>query len=143
MNELLIKGRSAIKGCAEGIALVCENSLQGWNGIDDKTGVIIEKDHPIAGMSLKGCILVISGGKGSNGWSVHLHAAKLAGYAPAGMILAKIDSRTAAAAAVLQVPAVTDLEEDVFQIIQTGDWVKVDGDNGMIKVIRRERTDIG
>ena len=37
---------------------------------------------------------------------------------------------------VTKVPAVTDLEEDVFEMIRTGDWVRVDGDSGTLEVTR-------
>lgn len=47
-----------------------------------------------------------------------------------------MDSRTGVAVVVTKVPAVTDLEEDVFETIRTGDWVRVDGDSGTLEVTR-------
>ncbi len=45
LNKIIIKGRGAVGGIAKGEALVCKESIQGWAGIDDATGVIIEKGH--------------------------------------------------------------------------------------------------
>jgi predicted aconitase with swiveling domain len=97
--------------------------------------VVIEKGHPFEGHSVKGRVLALSGGKGSNGWSIHFHAAKVRGIGPAALILPKLDSRLAVTAAVLGIPAVTDLEADPFELIPTGARVAVDGDLGLIEVL--------
>ena len=134
MSNFIIRGRGAIGGIAEGTALVSREPIQGWGGVDEKTGFIIETGHPFEGLSIKGSIMFLSGGKGSTGWSCHFHAAKVNNVGPCAMVFSKIDSRTGVAAAVLNIPVVTDLEEDPFNLIETGDWVKVDGNNGIIEV---------
>ncbi|MGL4606597.1 MAG: aconitase X swivel domain-containing protein [Eubacteriaceae bacterium] len=133
----IIKGRGVISGVAQGMAMVSKETIQGWSGIDEHTGIIMEIGHPFEGKSIIGSILIISGGKGSNGWSCHFHAAKLAGKAPAGLVFPKIDSRTGVAAVVTAVPTITDLDEDIFEIIKTGDIVRIDGDAGTIEIIER------
>jgi uncharacterized protein len=130
----VIKGRRAIRGVAEGIALVSRETIQGWNGID-KTGTVIEKGHPFEGWSIKDAVLVLPGAKGSNGWSIHFHSARVAGVGPAALVFPRIDSRTGVTAAVLNVPTVTDLDCDPFDLIKTGDRVRVDGDSGIVEVI--------
>lgn len=135
MAHKVICGRGAIKGVAEGRVLVSPESIQGWSGVDEKTGRIIEKGHPLYGETIKDAVLVLSGGRGSNGWSIHFHAAKLMGLGPAALVFPRMDSRTGVTAAVLNVPVVTDLEEDVFAVVKTGDWVRVDGDRGIVEVL--------
>ncbi len=137
MGDVVIKGRGVMPGVVEGIALVTKETIQGWSGVDDRTGLIIEKGHPFEGMSIAGKILILSGGKGSNGWSCHFHAAKLEGIGPAGLVFPKIDSRTGVAAVVSRVPCVVDTEDDVFSLIKTGDTVRIDGDNGTITLLKR------
>jgi uncharacterized protein len=46
-----------------------------------------------------------------------------------------MDSRTGVTAAVLNVPVVPDLNGDPFQLIKTGDRVRVDGDRGIVEVL--------
>ena len=116
--------------------MVYAGSIQGWAGVDEHTGVIVEIGHPFEGLSIKDAVLIISGGKGSNGWSCHFHAAKLYGVAPAAMVFPKMDSRTGVTAAVCGVPVVTDLEQDPFEHIKTGDFVIVNGDQGYIEIIQ-------
>ena len=137
MSNRVLRGRGAIPGVAEGVALVSRESIQGWSGVDERTGLVIEKGHPLQGESIKDAVLILPGGKGSNGWSIHFHSAKIAGIGPAAFVFPKMDSRTGVTAAVLNVPLVTDLEEDVFDIIKTGDWVRVDGNKGMIEIIEK------
>jgi hypothetical protein len=72
-------------------------------------------------------------------WSIHFHSTKVAGVGPAAMVFPKIDSRTGVTAAVLNVPVVTDLQENPFALIKTGDWVRVDGNRGTVKIIKREQ----
>lgn len=137
MGKIILSGRGAMPGVIEGPALVSRETIMGWNGVDVKTGLIIEQGHPLAGKNLRGSVLILPGSKGSNGWSCHFHALKMAGAGPAAMIFPKMDSRAAVAAVVLQVPVVTDLCDDPFALIATGDWIRVDGDHGIIEVLRR------
>jgi predicted aconitase with swiveling domain len=46
-------------------------------------------------------------------------------------------TKIALGAVVMRVPSVTDLDRDPLEIIETGDWVTVDGDNGTVEVLKR------
>lgn len=132
--SIILKGRGLVGGRVEGRALVSRQAISGWSGVDEKTGLIIEKGHPFEGRSIKNHILVLSGGKGSNGWSVHFHAAKVRDIGPAGLILPRLDSRLAVTVAVLGLPTITDLEEDPFEIIPMDSLLEIDADQGLVTV---------
>jgi len=136
MKTLIIKGRGLVGGRAEGPALVSRQAISGWSGLDEKSGLVIEKGHPFEGRCIKGRVLVLSGGKGSNGWSVHFHAAKVRGIGPSALILPKLDSRLAVTVAVLGLPAITDLEIDPFEAIPMDAEVIVDADQGLVEIRR-------
>jgi uncharacterized protein len=136
MEPIVIRGRGALGGVAEGPALISRRTITGWGGVDVHTGKVKEPGHPLEGMSLKGGILIMEGSRGSNGWSIFFHAAQVSGFGPAALVFPHLDSRTAVAAAVLNIPTVTDLESDPFGVINVGDRVRVDGDQGLITVIR-------
>jgi hypothetical protein len=53
------------------------------------------------------------------------------------MIVRDINSLTAIGAVVLRVPTVTDLDQDPTEVIATGDWVKIDGDRGIVEIIKK------
>ena len=46
-----------------------------------------------------------------------------------------LDSRTAVTAAVLNIPLVTDLDRDIFDLVNTGNLVRVDGNAGVVEVL--------
>lgn len=136
-DRIILNGRAMAPGVAEGKALVSPEVLQGWNGFDPKTGIIIQEEHSLKGECLSGKVFVFVGSRGSTGFSTQFHAAQIYGTAPAALILLSADSRTAATAAIAKFPIVTDLEADPFEIIRNGDLVRVDGDAGTVAITRR------
>lgn len=139
MEKIIIKGRGAIKGIVEGEALVCPKSIAGWGGIDPATGIIKEPMNVNKGETIKDKILVMSGSKGSNGWSCYFGAARAAGSAPKGWIFTNIDSSSGVASAVMQIPTIVDFpaEQDPCELISNGDWIKMDGNTGIVEIIKK------
>jgi hypothetical protein len=136
-KKIILHGRKVVGGCAEGEALVTRQTISGWGGINPMTGTIIEMRHELRGQSFKDKVLVFPGAKGSSGWSAFFHTARLAGAAPKAMIFTVMTTKVALGAVVTHAPAVTDLDQDPFEVIETGDWVKVDADNGIVEVIKK------
>jgi predicted aconitase with swiveling domain len=137
VKKIVLHGRKVVGGCAEGEALVTKDAISGWGGINPMDGTVIELRHELRGQSFKDKVLVFPGAKGSSGWSVSFHIARLAGAAPKAMIFNVTTTKVALGAVVTHVPAVTDLDQDPLEIIETGDWVKVDADNGIVEVTKR------
>ena len=50
------------------------------------------------------------------------------------MIFARVSTKAALGAVVTRVPAVTDLDRDPCAVIRTGDWVRIDADQGVVEV---------
>jgi len=138
VKKIILHGRKVVGGCAEGEALVTRQTISGFGGINPLTGIITERRHELRGQSFKGKILVFPGAKGSSGWSVNFHTARLAGASPKAMIFKDMTTKIALGAVVMHAPAVTDLDQDPLEVIATGDWVKVDADKGIIEVIKRK-----
>jgi predicted aconitase with swiveling domain len=138
MNKIVLHGRKVVGGVAEGEALVTRETISGWGGINPMTGTVIETRHELRGQSFKGKVLVFPGAKGSSGWSTRFHLARLAGAAPAAMIFNVMTTKIALGAVVTRAPAVTDLDQDPLAVIETGDWVRVDADRGVVEVTKRK-----
>jgi len=49
----------------------------------------------------------------------------------------EINPQTALGTVVMHIPAVADLDKDPTEVVATGDWVKVDGDKGIVEVTKR------
>ena len=136
-GPIVLRGRKVVGGCAEGEALVTRQTISGWGGIDPMTGQVIETRHALRGVSFKDKVLVCRGAKGSSGWSAMFHTARLAGTAPKALVFNEMTTKIALGAVVMRVPSVTDLERDPLEIIETGDWVVVDGDRGVVAISKR------
>jgi uncharacterized protein len=136
-TTIVLRGRKVVGGCAEGEALVTHQTISGWGGIDPMTGTVIETHHELRGVSFKDKVLVFPGAKGSSGWSAAFHLARLTNSAPRAMVFNLMTTKIALGAVVMHAPSVTDLDRDPLTIIETGDWVKVDGDRGVVEVTKR------
>lgn len=139
-ETIVLRGRKVVGGTAEGEALVTRETISGWGGVDAMRGTIIETRHELNGQSFKDKVLVFPGAKGSSGWSVAFHTARLAGTAPKAMVFTEMTTKVALGAVVMRIPAVTDLDGDPLSIIESGDWVKVDGDNGTVSIRKKNHS---
>lgn len=136
-ETIVLRGRPVIAGVVEGEALVSAESLSGWGGVDPRTGTIIETRHPLRGQSFRDKVLVFRGAKGSSGWSSMFHLCRLAGTAPRAIVFNEMTTKIALGAVVMRIPAVTGLDRDPLDLVQTGDWVLVDGDRGLVEIRKR------
>ena len=46
-------------------------------------------------------------------------------------------TKVALGAVVMRVPSITALDQDPLDVIETGDWVIVDADRGIVEVVKR------
>ena len=136
-RTIVLRGRKVVGGCAEGEALVTRETISGWGGIDPMTGTVIETHHELRGVSFKDKVLVFPGAKGSSGWSNAFHMTRLTNSAPKAMVFNIMNTKIALGAVVTHAPAVTGFDQDPLTVIETGDWVKVDGDRGIVEVTKR------
>jgi predicted aconitase with swiveling domain len=136
-GPIILRGRKVVGGRAEGEALVTHQTISGWGGIDPMSGTIIETRHELRGQSFKDKVLVFPGAKGSSGWSNAFHMTRLTDSAPKALVFNQMTTKIALGAVVLHTPAVTNLDQDPLDVIETGDWVKVDGDNGILEVWKK------
>jgi predicted aconitase with swiveling domain len=136
-KPIVLRGRKVVGGTAEGEALVTTQTISGWGGVNPMKGTIIETRHELRGVSFKDKVLVFPGAKGSSGWSVVFHTTRLAGTAPKAMIFNEMTTKVALGAVVMRVPSVTDLDRNPLDVIETGDWVVVDGDAGVVEVRKK------
>jgi uncharacterized protein len=137
VKKIVLHGRKVVGGTAEGEALVTKQTVSGWGGVNAAEGTIVERRHELKGQSFKGKVLVFPGAKGSSGWSGTFHMSRWVGTAPLAMIFNDMTTKVALGAVVTHCPAVTDLDQDPLQVIETGDWVKVDGDKGIVEITKK------
>ena len=137
MSTILIRGRKIVGGCAEGEALVARENFSGFGGLEKETGKIIDERHHLYGQRIGGKILVMNGAKGSSSFSTHFHHARLNNAGPLAILFNVTTSKMVMGAIVTHAPAMTDFDIDPLSVIEDGDWVKVDADNGVVEVIKK------
>jgi predicted aconitase with swiveling domain len=86
-----MKGGWLVEGRASGPALVLDDPLSFWGGLDPATGEIIEANHPQRGVVVKGRMLVMPSGRGSSSSATLLAEAIRLGTGPAGIVLSEPD----------------------------------------------------
>lgn len=83
--------RVLVAGEASGVALVLDEPISFWGGLDPATGRLIDVHHPQAGEVVTGRVLVMPSGRGSSSSSSVLAEAIRAGTAPAAIVLREPD----------------------------------------------------
>jgi predicted aconitase with swiveling domain len=137
-STIEIAGRGIVKGRAQGTALVADTTLSFWGEIDAVSGNVISVGHPLEGECLAGRVLVIRSTKGSSGTPMMMRLAWLEGKAPVALVNVEVDGLAALGCIVNGIPMMTDLEQDPFATIATGDEVIVDADQGLLKVTKKD-----
>jgi uncharacterized protein len=85
------EGRTLVPGEAEGPALVLDEPISFWGGLDPETGRVIDAHHPQVGVELTGTVLVMPSGRGSSSSSSVLLEAVHAGTGPAAIVMLEPD----------------------------------------------------
>lgn len=135
--EKTVKCRKIVKGSGEGEAVVSSDPICFYL-VDPKTGVVIEKNHCLKGVSIAGKILVFPSGKGSSVVQVDgLYQLSLHGNMPRAMIVRDVDPVLVSSAVIMNIPLVDRPEKDVYDEISTGDYVKVDADKNEVIIIKK------
>ena len=129
----MIAGRALVSGDAEGEALVTGEALSFWGGYDFRTGEIIDRQHPLAGVRAAGRILAVPCSKGSSTTTAVLLEAVRAGTAPAAILTTGVDAFFALASIVAGVMygksfPVIALDASDFASLETGAHLIVDRD---------------
>lgn len=121
-------------GRAEGEAVVYEGPFAFLGDLSPITGKICMPRHRLEGQSLVNKVFVFTTGKGSSGCDFAAWATKKNGNAPAAIICLESEPVLAGAVIATGIPTVDRPEKDVFKIIKTGDYVKLDATSGFIEV---------
>ncbi|HIH23003.1 TPA: DUF126 domain-containing protein [Candidatus Micrarchaeota archaeon] len=133
-----IKGRAISRGdgndSVSGPVLLSRDPISFLGGIDPKTGIVIEKGHPIEGKCVAGTVLVFPHGKGSTVGSYVMLQLKKNGVAPAAIINIEAEPIIAVGAIISKIPMVDKLEKNPFEVLKDGKEITVDADKGVISL---------
>jgi uncharacterized protein len=135
-------GRGVVGGVVAGKAIVSREPIVWCHGVDPASGRIVDVRVPIQGQSIRGLIFVYPHGKGSTTSSTWMLETIRRGNGPRAIINRETELIVAAGAVLGEMlyqkrtPVVDQLDADPLEVIETGDWVTVDGDQGIVEVVR-------
>jgi predicted aconitase with swiveling domain len=132
MRKIRIKGRTEWPGKVEAEALVSPKPLEGFTNVDSARGYTTERNHPLFKVCYTGKVLVYPSPRGSGGFMSYGIGAK-----PAAFLHTEGCPLSVAAAAVAHIPSMTDFETDPCKVIETGDLVFVNADEGYIEITKK------
>jgi uncharacterized protein len=132
--EIKLRGHVASKGKADGDALVSHEPFS-FIQAEISTGIVYQPGHDFHGKSIKDKILVYTTGCGPAGY--HLFMLKNSMNAPKAIINIKPFYQQVGDAISSDLPMMYGVEGILFDTIQTGDWVSVNADNGIITVKKK------
>jgi len=107
-------------GFAQGTALKSDEPISFFGCVDPETGVVVEKDHPLEGESIKDRILVFPEGKGSTVGSYSLYRMKKNNTAPRAIINRLCEPIVAVGAIISDIPCVDGID---ISKINSGDKI--------------------
>lgn len=136
--EITLKCHKIIGGCGEGEALVSHQPICFYL-TDPRTGVIRERNHELTGKNLANKVLVFPSGKASSVVQIDgLFKLASNNVAPKALIVKDVETVLIVSAFMVKVPLVDRLENDPFEVIHTGDFVKVDAEKGMVTITKQK-----
>ncbi len=132
---LHIRGRGIARGRGRGPLLVSPAPISFLSGVDPKTGIIVEKGHPLQGKDITGTVLVFPYGKGSTVGSYVLYALSRNGHAPAAIVNTEAEAIIATGAIIGSIPMIDRIDIPLSRL-RDGTLVTVDGDAGEMECER-------
>ena len=98
----MAEARTLVAGEARGPALVLEEPLSFWGGVDPETGKVIDVHHPQLGVLVTRRVLVMPSGRGSSSSSSVLVEAIHGGTGPVAIVMREPDPIVALGAIVVR-----------------------------------------
>lgn len=137
MRKVTLQGKVGNKGYAEGEAIVVRNSFGFWGTVDQHKGVITDRFNEARGQSFVGKILVVPSTKGSSANWVMLRLCGRLNTNPKAIISGKGDPLIVGASIENGTPYMYDFDKDPMAKIETGDYVKMNAEDGVVEVLKK------
>lgn len=131
ISMAVLKGRKIFAGKASGEALVSDQPVSFYGGVDPDTGVVVEKGHPLEGKSVAGKVLVFPSGKGSTVGSYTIYRLKKNGKAPVAIVNKECETIVAVGAIISEIPCIDRVD---IGKIRDGAKVVVDSEKGEVHI---------
>ena len=126
-----LTGRKIYKGMVEGEAIVTNEGISFYGGVDPDTGKVVEVGHELEGQSITGKVFVFPTGKGSTVGSYTMYRMKKNNTAPVAIVNKEIDTIIAVGCIISEIPCVDKID---IENIKTGQKLIVNGSAGIVEM---------
>jgi predicted aconitase with swiveling domain len=137
--EMKVRGHKINEGKGEGKAIVYRGPFSFVGDINPKNGVVPVPGHELEGQSLANKVFIFTTGHGSSAGPYQAYSCKEAGNAPAALICVEAEPVIALSAITADIPMVDRLEKNPLDVIENGDYVKVDATNANVEIIKKTK----
>lgn len=134
MKVKTLKGRAVVAGSCKGQALVSLKPISFLGGINPNSGIIVEKNHDLKGECITDKVLCFPYGHGSTVGSYVLYSLVKRSLGPKAIVNQVADPVVVVGAIIAGIPMVDKID---IQQIKTDDTVEVNGDKGLVKILRQ------
>jgi predicted aconitase with swiveling domain len=134
-QEIVIRGRAIYPGKTEGEAIVSPIAMMGWGNVSVEQGFTVERGHPLYERSFADKVLVLPYVRGSGGFVMYGRTTAH-GANPRAMLITQSMSISIMTGMILKRPTMTDFDQDPVRVIETGDYVYVNADEGYIRIVK-------
>jgi predicted aconitase with swiveling domain len=132
MEKIRIYGRAEWLGIVEAEAIVSSKPLEGFTNVDPAKGYTTEREHPLFKKQYTDKVLVFPSPRGSGGFLMYGYGAK-----PAAFLHTETCPLAVAAVCAAHIPSMTDFDRDPCEVIETGDMVLVNADEGYVEITKK------
>jgi len=142
--KIILKGHKGIGGVAEGEALVTKQFFSyifhvGGQWEETYSAKVTHKYHDWYQKYTEGKVLVFPTGTGGIFSTALLYGLWKHGLAPKAFINVKTHPVFTYGSIMCNIPTVDGLDKDPTEVIETGDWVKVDAEKGIVEVTKKKK----
>ena len=138
INDRDIERQENLPRESGGEAIVSKEAVGFVGGVDPATGIVTEREHQLEAQCISGKDLVYPINKGTTADTSRMFEMSVRGTAPKAVVNIEAEAVGAMGAIMAEIPAVDMLSGDPTKIIKSGDWIRVDGDEGMVVILRRK-----
>ena len=143
VSNVFLKGRGLLGGIVEGEALVTKKYFGFTHGVNPATGEISDERHEWRGLNLKGKVLIYPFGKSSSSGALWILETVRLGNAPVAIINAEAEPITGGGCILAEmlydrpIVLVDRLDRNPCEEIKSGDYVRVNGESGVVEILKR------
>lgn len=136
-QRVILRGPRGVGPAVEGEALVANDAFSARYDLNRRTGVFSRETHALYGQSLVDKICVFTTAKGGVATAWALLDMKARGVAPKALLFQTTNPIMVQGAVLAGIPIMHRLAPDPVQTIASGDWLRVDPQQGVVEIVRR------